>query len=92
MDDARKISYAVSYLRRKKTLEEIKTLADVVAAAVLSGRTKVTITSSTMEGGASAGQVEFEAAIVGVACEQIINAAEPVSAGNRRSLGVVISA
>jgi hypothetical protein len=81
MKDADKLAYAISYLRRTKTLEQIKALADVVGAAVLSGKSKVTITGSTFEGGSSTGEREWECAITGQACESLIR--EPTVTASR---------
>lgn len=90
MEDSRKLNYALSYLGRTKTLEELKTLSGTVAAALLTGATKVKITSQTLEGQTSAGVIEMEAVLVGEACEILIRRQEPPAAGERRTLGVVV--
>lgn len=90
MTDANKIAYAKRYLGRTKSLAELKTLADQVASAILSGKTRIAVTGIVIEGGMTTGQIEFECAIVGQACEELIAALDSTVAPQYRQLGSVV--
>ena len=79
MVDPDKLAYAKRYLARTRNLGQLKELADQVARALLSGETRVTITMQTFEGGQTQAAVEFEAVIVGTACEDLIAAWDPTA-------------
>lgn len=69
MIDAEKLDYVKRYLRRTKTLAELKTLADTVFETATD---TVTLTSNNYEGGGASGQVTFEKALIGAAIEDLI--------------------
>lgn len=72
MTDASKLAYAIAFLRRTMNLGQITTLANAVGAAVVAGKSKITVTRSGFEGGSSEAVVEFEVAITGQACEKLL--------------------
>lgn len=80
--DQQKINYAIAYLRRTKTVAELKTLADKIAAAVLSGDDHVVITSNSYVGGGASGEMRFPADIAGHAIEILLAELDPEDSKN----------
>ncbi len=80
--DQQKINYAMAYLRRTKTVAELKVLADKVAASVLADDDHVVITSNSFVGGSASGEVRFPADIVGQAIEILLAELAPEDTQN----------
>lgn len=72
--DAEQLRYAKRYLKRTKSLAELKSLADTVFT---SSTETVTLTSNSYEGGAASGQVTFRKDILGQAIEDLIQELDP---------------
>lgn len=74
MTDREKIDYAKSFLRRTKSLPELKQLAvDTFGAAT----DTITLTSGAFEGGSQSGQITFEKALLGKAIEELLMEIDP---------------
>ena len=74
MTDREKIEYAKSYLRRTKSLPELKQLADDVYNAATQ---TITLRSGAFEGGSHSGDITFEKALLGQAIEELIAETDP---------------
>jgi hypothetical protein len=77
--DSQKLEYAKSALRRKfaTDLTGLRTLANTVRDALMSGETKVKITNSGFEGGNASGEIIWDAALTGMACEALLLELDP---------------
>lgn len=84
--DSEKIAGVKSYLRRKKTLLELKALADSTFA---SATEEVTITSIGTEGSSTSGQVSFPKWLLLQALEEIIAELDPAPASARQFADIV---
>lgn len=82
MADLQKITYAKSYLRRTKTVEELKALADKVAQAVLTGEDYVSFTTVGADGASSSGELRMAPDIVGYAVEELLAELDPAGTKN----------
>jgi hypothetical protein len=84
--DALKIAGVKSYLRRNKTLVELKALADT---AFLTATEEVTITSIGTEGSSTSGQVSFPKWLLLQALEELISELDPTPASARQFADIV---
>jgi hypothetical protein len=84
--DALKIAGVKSYLRRNKTLVEIKALSDSTFA---SATEEVTITSIGTEGSSTSGQVSFPKWLLLQALEELISELDPTPASARQFADIV---
>lgn len=84
--DSEKIAGVKSYLRRNKTLLELKALADSTFA---SATEEVTITSIGTEGSSTSGQVSFPKWLLLQALEEIIAELDPAPASARQFADIV---
>jgi hypothetical protein len=84
--DALKIAGVKSYLRRNKTLVELKALADSV---FLTATEEVTITSIGTEGSSTSGQVSFPKWLLLQALEELISELDPTPASARQFADIV---
>ena len=71
-NDAQIFNYAKAYLRRTKTVDQLKALAETVAAAILHGEDHVVITSTGHDGSSGSGELRVAADVVGLAVEQLL--------------------
>lgn len=60
------------FLRRTKTINEIKDLSAQAHAAILEGKDVVVVTSSSFDGVSTSGHVTMSALMLGEVCEEII--------------------
>lgn len=86
MDETAKLAGVKSYLRRNKTLQELKDLADSVFS---SATEEVTITSLGSEGGSTSGVVSFPKWLLLQALEELIAELDPAPASARQFAEVV---
>lgn len=84
--DSEKIAGVKSYLRRNKTLLELKALADSTFA---SATEEVTITSIGTEGSSTSGQVSFPKWLLLQALEELISELDPTPASARQFADIV---
>ena len=84
--DALKIAGVKSYLRRNKTLVELKALSDSTFA---SATEEVTITSIGTEGSSTSGQVSFPKWLLLQALEELISELDPTPASARQFADIV---
>jgi hypothetical protein len=84
--ESEKIAGVKSYLRRNKTLAELKALADSTFADAAE---QVTITTIGTEGTSSSGQVTFPRWLLLQVLEEIIAELEPAPA-SARALGTIV--
>jgi hypothetical protein len=80
--DQQQFFYARAYLRRTKTVDQLNSLADTVAQAILSGEDHVVITQNSFEGGSAAGQLRFPADVIGAAIEDLLAELDPTGSVN----------
>ena len=84
--DSEKIAGVKSYLRRNKSLAELKALADSTFA---SATEEVTITSIGTEGSSTSGQVSFPKWLLLQALEELISELDPAPASARQFADIV---
>jgi hypothetical protein len=84
--DSEKIAGVKSYLRRNKSLEDLKALADSV---FLTATEEVTITSIGTEGSSTSGQVSFPKWLLLQALEELIAELDPTPASARQFADIV---
>jgi hypothetical protein len=84
--DSEKIAGVKSYLRRNKSLEDLKALADSV---FLTATEEVTITSIGTEGSSTSGQVSFPKWLLLQALEELISELDPTPASARQFADIV---
>jgi hypothetical protein len=72
--DREKINYAKAYLRRTKSVDALKALADELYA---SATDTITLTSGAFEGGSHSGQITFEKVLLGIAIEELLAELDP---------------
>jgi hypothetical protein len=84
--DSEKIAGVKSYLRRNKTLVELKALADSTFA---SATEEVIITSIGTEGSSTSGQVSFPKWLLLQALEELISELDPAPASARQFADIV---
>jgi hypothetical protein len=84
--DSEKIAGVKSYLRRNKTLVELKALADSTFA---SATEEVTITSIGTEGSNTSGQVSFPKWLLLQALEELISELDPSPTSARQFADIV---
>jgi hypothetical protein len=84
--DSEKIAGVKSYLRRNKSLVELKALSDSTFA---SATEEVTITSIGTEGSSTSGQVSFPKWLLLQALEELISELDPTPASARQFADIV---
>ena len=84
--DSEKIAGVKSYLRRNKSLAELKALAD---SAFSSATEEVVITSIGTEGSSTSGQVSFPKWLLLQALEELISELDPAPASARQFADII---